>query len=93
MFCDALHDILGIQHTEYHPALLRIEDINAMSIPADLAATLSVIRHQRIPFSFGYVPMYVNPEERTEFRLADKSDVVDQLMDYVHAGGVRTIRN
>ena len=88
VLCDALHDILGIPHAEYHPALLRIEDINAMSIPADLAATLSVIRRQRIPFSFGFVPMYVNPEERTEFRLADKSEVVDQLMAFVHAGGV-----
>jgi uncharacterized protein YdaL len=87
-FCDVLHDILGIQHADDHPAILRIEDLNAMSIPTDLEMTLAVIRKHKIPFSFGFVPMYVNPEERTEFRLADKSEVVDELLKYMRAGGV-----
>ena len=64
VFADLLHDILGIQHAENHPALLRIEDINALSKPEELDATLRVIRKSRIPFSFGFVPMYVNPQER-----------------------------
>ncbi len=87
-FCDVLHDILGIDHTENHSAILRIEDINAMSETDDLEATLEVIRRHHIPFTFGFVPMYVNPQERTEFRLADKPDVVSALKDYVNAGGV-----
>ncbi len=87
VLCDLLHDILRIQHAEQHPALLRIEDINAMSNPAFLQATLDVIRKKGIPFSFGFVPMYVDPQERTEFRLADKSDVVHMLVNYVKAGG------
>ena len=83
-----LHDILGIDHAENHSAILRIEDINAMSDPDDLETTLDVIRQHHIPFTFGFVPMYVNPQERLEFRMADKPDVVDMLKKYVRAGGV-----
>src|SRR5437879_4865810 len=88
VFCDLLHDILGIDHPEDHPAILRIEDINAMSDPDDLEAALDVVRSHHIPFTFGFVPMYVNPQERMEFRLADKPDVVHALQKYVRAGGV-----
>ncbi|MFA5976605.1 MAG: polysaccharide deacetylase family protein [Elusimicrobiota bacterium] len=88
VLCDLLHDILGISHVENHPALLRIEDINAMSVPKDLDATLRVIRRHKIPFSFGFVPMYVNPEGRQEFRMADKPEVVRQIGRYIKAGGV-----
>ena len=88
VFCDVLHDILGIHHDENHSAILRIEDINAMSDPDDLSTTLAVIRRHHIPFTFGFVPMYVNPQERLEFRMADKPEVVSELKDYVRAGGV-----
>ncbi len=88
VFCDLLHDILGIQHPEDHPALLRIEDINAMSNPQELQATLKVIERHHIPFAFGFVPMYVNPHEHMEFRMADKPAVVASLKEYMKAGGV-----
>jgi len=87
VLCDLLHDILGIQHVEDHPAILRIEDLNAMSEPSELEATLAVIRRHHIPFSFGFVPTYVNPHERLEFRMADKPDVVAMLKKYVEYGG------
>jgi len=87
VFSDLLHDILGILHAENHPALLRIEDINALSKPEELEATLRVLRKFHIPFSFGFVPMYVNPQDRLEFRMADKPDVVNVLQKYVEAGG------
>jgi peptidoglycan/xylan/chitin deacetylase (PgdA/CDA1 family) len=87
VFADVLHDVLGIQHAETHPALLRIEDLNASSVPSEMKATLDVIRKFHIPFSFGFVPVYVNPHERTEFRLTDKPDVLSMLKTYVAAGG------
>jgi len=86
-FCDVLHDILHINHAEDHRALLRIEDINALSKPQDLKVTLNVIRKHRIPFSFGYVPMYINPNERIYLQITDKPDVVKALQNYARAGG------
>jgi uncharacterized protein YdaL len=88
VFCDVLHDILKIDHPESHSAMLRIEDINAVSQPRDLQAMLEVIRRQKIPFAFGFVPMYVNPHDRLEYRLADKPAVVRMLKKYVAEGGV-----
>ena len=87
-FADVLHDILGINHTEDHRALLRIEDINAMDKPEDLEATLAVIKKHHIPFSFGFIPMYANPSEGIYMHLTDAPEVVAALQDYVRAGGV-----
>ena len=87
-FADVLHDILGIDHPEDHRALLRIEDINALTKPEDLRATLAVLRKHRIPFSFGYIPMYVNPSEGIYLHLTDAPNVVQALQEYVRAGGV-----
>ncbi len=86
-FADVLHDILGIEHAEDHRAILRIEDINALSRPAQLSATLDVIRRHKIPFAFGFVPTYVNPTERLYLRLADMPKVLAQLQRYVQQGG------
>jgi uncharacterized protein YdaL len=87
-FADVLHDILGINHPEDHRALLRIEDINAMTKPEQLEAVLAVIRKHHIPFSFGFIPMYVNPSEGIYLHLTDAPDVVRVLQEYVRAGGV-----
>ena len=86
-FADVLHEILGIDHAEDHRAILRIEDINALSRPAQLSATLDVIRRHKIPFAFGFVPTYVNPTERLYLRLADMPKIVAQLQIYVQQGG------
>lgn len=87
-FADVLHDILGINHPEDHRALLRIEDINASDRPEQLKSTLAVLRKHHIPFSFGFVPMYVNPSEGIYMHLTDAPDVVKVLQEYVRAGGV-----
>jgi len=86
-FADVLHDILGIDHAEDRRAILRIEDINALSRPAQLSATLDVIRRHNIPFAFGFVPTYVNPTERLYLRLADMPQVLAQLQKYLRQGG------
>ncbi len=87
-FADVLHDILGVNHAEQHSALLRIEDINALSLPEDLKRTLRVITSHDIPFSFGYVPFYVNPTLRIFEQLSDKPDIVSALEDYVEHRGI-----
>jgi uncharacterized protein YdaL len=87
VFADILHDILGVKHAERHSALLRIEDINPMSLPANLKATLRTIESNNIPFAFGYVPFYVNPPLRIFEQMSDKPEVMDILHDYVSNRG------
>ena len=60
-FADLLHDILGVDHAEEHLAMLRVEDLNPMSDPDQMRATLRAITSNGIPFAFGFVPFYVNP--------------------------------
>jgi uncharacterized protein YdaL len=84
---DILHDILGIQHAERHPAILRVEDLNAMSEPDELAQTIKVIHKYHIPFAFGFVPTYINPQERIELRMSEKPEIVSWLKTYVNEGG------
>ncbi len=87
VFADVLHDILGIDHKEDHRAMIRIEDLNALSNPADLAAVLAIFKKNNVPFSFGIVPVYVNPGERIYVRLSDKPQIVQALKKFVEAGG------
>ncbi len=87
-FADVLHDILGIDHPESHSAMLRIEDINPMSDPNQLAATLRAIRSNKIPFGFGFVPFYLNPTRHIYEQLGEKPEIVDALKDYIKGGGL-----
>jgi len=54
-------------------------------VRSDLQA-LDVIRLTISPFTFGFVPMYVEPQERTEFRMADKPDVLTSLKNMAGGG-------
>jgi len=87
-FADVLHDILGIPHKEDHRAIFRVEDINALSDPGSLKTVLNIIKHEKIPFAFGFVPVYVNPGERIYTHLNEHPDVVSVLKEYVKSGGV-----
>jgi uncharacterized protein YdaL len=91
VLADALHDILGIQHAEQHPAIVRIEDLNAMSETDDLEQTLKVLKKHKVPFAFGFVPTYINPQERVEIRLAEKPEFVNWLKTFVNEGGTPII--
>lgn len=88
VFADVLHDIYGIQHAEDHRALIRIEDINALSSKDQLNAMTAVFRSEDVPFSFGFVPLYVNPVERLAVHLWEKPEIVEALKRMVAAGGV-----
>jgi uncharacterized protein YdaL len=87
VFADLLHDILGVNHPEDHRAMIRIEDINALSDLRQLSTTLNVLDKEHVPFSFGFVPAYINPHERIELRLSDRPAVVNMLKKYVAHGG------
>jgi uncharacterized protein YdaL len=61
IFCDLLHDILGINHPEQHRAIIRIEDIDARTSPAALQAITDVLAAEEVPFLLSVVPVHADP--------------------------------
>lgn len=61
ILCDLLHDILNIDHPESHPALVRIEDVNPVSIASTVATLTQYLDEERIPFSVSITPRYLDP--------------------------------
>jgi len=60
-FADVLHDVLGIAHAERHRAILRIEDVNPTSDPADLYAVADVLASYGVPYVVSVIPQYLDP--------------------------------
>ena len=87
LFADMLHDILGEQHPESHSALIRIEDTNPFSDPAQLRAVADVLADLGVPFLVGVTPFYVNPVTGTRVAMSDKPDYVDALHYMMEHGG------
>jgi uncharacterized protein YdaL len=61
VFCDILHDILGIQHAEKHLALVRLEDVNAKVIFSSIQKLTDYLYSRKIPFSVATIPHYKDP--------------------------------
>jgi uncharacterized protein YdaL len=57
-FDDLLFDLLAPQTRERHRALVRLEDINPLSDPAELKAAADYLHSREIPFGFGVSPRY-----------------------------------
>lgn len=60
-FADILHDMLGIDHAEEHRALVRLEDVHAMTPVQDLAAVTEYLSRESIPFSIATIASYREP--------------------------------
>ncbi len=61
VFCDVLHDILGIDHAESRRAVVRIEDVDPNAAPEDLRAIADYLHAQQVPFAVSLVPAYNDP--------------------------------
>lgn len=65
-FSDLLFDALAPQTAERHRALVRLEDINPESDPAELRAVGDYLASRNVPFSFGVSPVFKDPLNATE---------------------------
>src|SRR5262249_12699305 len=92
VFADLLFDALAPQTPERHRALVRLEDINPRTDPAELRAAADYLRSQGIPFGFGVSPYYRDPQGREdgphELRLSDAPQLVSALKYLQRSGGV-----
>jgi len=92
VFADLLLDAVAAQTHERHRALVRLEDINPRSDPADLRAAADYLYSKHIPFGFGVSPYYRDPQGHDdapyELRLRDAPKVVAALKYLAAKGGV-----
>ena len=92
VFDDLLFDALAPQTRERHRALVRLEDINPRSNPAELRAAADYLHAKGIPFGFGVSPYYRDPQGHDdapyELRLRDAPQVVAALKYLEEKGGV-----
>ena len=79
VLADALHDILGQDAAEQHPALLRIEDVHPNIDLDRLKSVIDYLYHNNIPFGIGLVPVYKNPATGEEVHLRDRPQLVETL--------------
>ena len=93
-FCDLLHDIVGIDHSERHPALIRIEDVSADNVPAELMGVADLLYNRGIPFQVGVTSCYRDPlSEDTsvnpgiDFSLAHMPEVLEAIRYMASRGG------
>ena len=61
VFEDLLFDALAPGTAERHRAIVRLEDINPDSDPADLRAMADYLSSRRVKFGFGVSPRYLDP--------------------------------
>ena len=91
-FADLLFDLLAPKTKERHRALVRLEDINPLSDPAELRAAGRYLHSQHIPFGFGVSPYYRDPQDHEgpprELLLRDAPAVVAALKYLERMGGV-----
>jgi uncharacterized protein YdaL len=92
VFADLLFDALAPRTPERHRALVRLEDINPRSDPAELRAAADYLHGKGIRFGFGLSPYYRDPQGREdephELLLRDAPEVVAALKYLERKGGV-----
>jgi uncharacterized protein YdaL len=86
VLADLLHDFIGENHPEQHTALVRIEDVCALTDPIAIRRIADILSAERVPFAISLVPFYVDPEENTAISLSDKPALVAALHYAVKKG-------
>jgi uncharacterized protein YdaL len=86
-FCDALHDILGINAPESHRAIIRLEDVTMNNYaPSDLTSCVDYLHSNNVPFAMATIPYYTDPfgyynnGVPETHRISDTADAVSTAM-------------
>jgi uncharacterized protein YdaL len=93
VFCDILHDILGVTHAESHKAMVRLEDVGATVDPTTMQTLSDYLSQNKIPFSIATIPFYRDPlgywngGVMQEIHMKDAPDLINSLNYAVSKGG------
>ncbi len=89
-FSEILHDILGQEHSEFHAALIRIEDVHPLEDPDNIRKITDMLYNEGVPFLIAVVPYYIDPSDNERVSLSDEPDMVDALR-YAEAHGATIV--
>ena len=87
VFCDLLHEILGIPHPRERHALVRIEDVSIDDDPIELRRVADYLSSQDVPFQIGLIPIFKDPAKGIELFLSDRPQFVETLKYMISRGG------
>ncbi len=93
IFCDILHDILGIDHPDAKNAIIRIEDVDPNADPDALRQIADYLHSRNAPFAVSVIPVYRDPFGYytggfpEENRLSWEPELIDALHYMVSKGG------
>jgi len=79
ILAELFHDILKQNHEQNHRALVRIEDVNALSKPEELRNIADMLYEEKVPFQISVVPIYSSPDTRSDIYLSDVPQMVEAL--------------
>lgn len=92
-FCDVVHDVLNDRAPTTRKALIRIEDVSAMSNPDSLRTIADILSSENVPFVVSTIPVYRDPlgywsgGVPVEYSLDMAPAVVDALKYMERKGG------
>ena len=87
VFCDLLHEILGIPHPRERHALVRIEDVSIDDDPIDLRRVADYLSSRDVPFQIGLIPIFKDPAKGIEVYLSDRPQFIETLKYMIARGG------
>lgn len=61
VICDMLHDILNTNAATSHRALVRLEDLDALTTTSSMRKLTNYLYSKRIPFTMATIPVYTDP--------------------------------
>jgi uncharacterized protein YdaL len=93
-FCDVLHDILNVQHEESHRALVRLEDVSAITGAAILRQYADFAASRSVPFMISVIPEFRDPRNifsKVTLATLDTHPEFAQAMAYCESKGGRLL--
>ncbi|HEY3378101.1 MAG TPA: polysaccharide deacetylase family protein, partial [Armatimonadota bacterium] len=79
VFCDVLHDIVGIDHVHSRRALVRIEDVSQITDQRQLRDIAERMRKENVPYLVALIPEYVDPHAKVDIPMTRNKSFVEAI--------------
>lgn len=83
---EALHDVFEEEHTNSHPAYIRLEDIHPLVDPTNMMQIAEILKEKSIPYMIAVIPVYTNPETGKQNHFSDSPNLL-KVLKYMQDNG------